>query len=94
MKENDKNIKNRINDTLEDGTVVSLQGVGMKFNLSKEKVDSLKEYFIKFMKNLSPAETKAGSDFVSIVTISGLVTRAARPFNLKNILSHHFPLLR
>lgn len=51
MKENGKNIKNRINDTLEDGTVVSLQGVGMKFNLSKEKVDSLKEYFIKFMKN-------------------------------------------
>lgn len=24
--------------------------VGMKFNLSKEKVDNLKEYFIKFVK--------------------------------------------
>ncbi len=29
---------------------ISLSNVGMKFNLSKEKVDSVKEYFIKFMK--------------------------------------------
>lgn len=30
--------------------VLKLSKVGMKFNLSSEKVDSLKEYFIKFMK--------------------------------------------
>lgn len=30
--------------------VLKLEKVGMKFNLSSEKVDSLKEYFIKFMK--------------------------------------------
>lgn len=30
--------------------VLKLTKVGMKFNLSSEKVDSLKEYFIKFMK--------------------------------------------
>ena len=32
-------------------TVIELKDVGIKFNLSKEKVDSLKEYFIKFIKN-------------------------------------------
>lgn len=31
-------------------TVIELEHVGMKFNLSQEKVDSLKEYFIKFVK--------------------------------------------
>ncbi len=31
-------------------TVLKLKNVGMKFNLSSEKVDSLKEYFIKFVK--------------------------------------------
>ena len=30
--------------------VLKLTKVGMKFNLSSEKVDSLKEYFINFMK--------------------------------------------
>ncbi|MBQ5591020.1 MAG: ABC transporter ATP-binding protein [Clostridia bacterium] len=30
--------------------VLKLSKIGMKFNLSSEKVDSLKEYFIKFMK--------------------------------------------
>lgn len=30
--------------------VLKLNKIGMKFNLSSEKVDSLKEYFIKFMK--------------------------------------------
>lgn len=30
--------------------VIKLDHVGMRFNLSKEKVDSVKEYFIKFMK--------------------------------------------
>lgn len=30
--------------------VLKLDNVGMKFNLSSEKVDSLKEYFIKFLK--------------------------------------------
>lgn len=30
--------------------ILTVKDVGMKFNLSKEKVDSLKEYFIKFMK--------------------------------------------
>ena len=31
-------------------TVIELKDVGIKFNLSKEKVDSLKEYFIKLVK--------------------------------------------
>ncbi len=31
-------------------TALKLENVGMKFNLSSEKVDSLKEYFIKFVK--------------------------------------------
>lgn len=31
-------------------TVISVQNVSMKFNMSKEKIDSLKEYFIKMMK--------------------------------------------
>lgn len=30
--------------------VISLEHVGMRFNLSKEKVDSMKEYFIKLVK--------------------------------------------
>lgn len=32
------------------GTALKVEHVGMKFNLSKEKVDNLKEYFIKFVK--------------------------------------------
>ncbi len=31
-------------------TALKLENVGMKFNLSSEKLDSLKEYFIKFIK--------------------------------------------
>lgn len=31
-------------------TIISVQNVTMKFNMSKEKIDSLKEYFIKMMK--------------------------------------------
>lgn len=31
--------------------VIKLDNVGMRFNLSKEKVDSVKEYFIKFVKH-------------------------------------------
>lgn len=31
-------------------TVIKVQNVGMEFNLSQEKVDNLKEYFIKFIK--------------------------------------------
>ena len=30
--------------------VVKVDHVGMKFNLSQEKIDSIKEYFIKFVK--------------------------------------------
>lgn len=32
------------------GPALKVEHVGMKFNLSKEKVDNLKEYFIKFVK--------------------------------------------
>lgn len=32
------------------GTVITVDNVTMKFNMSKEKIDSLKEYFIKIMK--------------------------------------------
>ena len=35
----------------ETSMILTVKDVGMKFNLSKEKVDSLKEYFIKFMKH-------------------------------------------
>lgn len=31
-------------------TVISVRNVSMKFNMNKEKIDSLKEYFIKMMK--------------------------------------------
>lgn len=34
-----------------DENLIELKNVGMCFNLSKEKVDSLKEYFIKFMRH-------------------------------------------
>ncbi len=44
-----KNVKEDLNGSDTDA-VVSLEGVGMRFNLSKEKVDSLKEYFIKSVK--------------------------------------------
>ena len=30
--------------------VITLENITMKFNMPKEKVDSLKEYFIKFVK--------------------------------------------
>ncbi len=36
-------------ETLEN-TVIKVENVKMKFNLSKEKTDNLKEYFIKFIK--------------------------------------------
>lgn len=31
-------------------TIITVDNVGMEFNLSQEKIDSLKEYFIKFLK--------------------------------------------
>lgn len=34
---------------MDKDTMISLKGVGMRFNLNKEKVDNLKEYFIKFV---------------------------------------------
>lgn len=34
---------------MDKDTMISLNGVGMRFNLNKEKVDNLKEYFIKFV---------------------------------------------
>lgn len=35
---------------MEEKYAVEVKNVSMKFNMSKEKVDSIKEYFIKFMK--------------------------------------------
>ncbi len=37
-------------ETQEQEVALRVEQVGMKFNLSKEKVDNLKEYFIKFIK--------------------------------------------
>ena len=34
---------------MDNDIMISLSDVGMKFNLNKEKVDNLKEYFIKFV---------------------------------------------
>jgi len=34
-----------------DQTVIKVENIGMKFNLSKEKVDNLKEYVIKLLKH-------------------------------------------
>ena len=31
--------------------IISVKNVGMRFNLASEKVDNLKEYFIKLTKN-------------------------------------------
>ncbi|PKL72037.1 MAG: teichoic acid ABC transporter ATP-binding protein, partial [Methanobacteriales archaeon HGW-Methanobacteriales-2] len=33
-----------------ENTVIKVENVKMKFNLSKEKTDNLKEYVIKFIK--------------------------------------------
>lgn len=45
--------KNVLNDKLniDDDIALSLSDIGMRFNLSTEKVDSVKEYFIKLMKH-------------------------------------------
>ena len=32
------------------GNIIKVDNVSMKFNLSQEKVDSIKEYVIKFLK--------------------------------------------
>ncbi len=44
--------KNALNEkmNIDNDIALSLSDIGMRFNLSKEKVDSVKEYFIKFMK--------------------------------------------
>ena len=44
------NINEQIHNDDNLGKALLVDNVGMRFNLSKEKVDSLKEYFIKFMK--------------------------------------------
>ena len=47
-------VKNNISDdklNINKDVALSLSDIGMRFNLSKEKVDSAKEYFIKFMKH-------------------------------------------
>ncbi|MBQ9200056.1 MAG: ABC transporter ATP-binding protein [Lachnospiraceae bacterium] len=46
----DKKITLNEKKNIDDDIVLSLSDIGMRFNLSKEKVDSVKEYFIKFMK--------------------------------------------
>ena len=40
----------KMNNVTED-TALMLSDIGMRFNLSKEKVDSVKEYFIKLVKH-------------------------------------------
>lgn len=48
---NDKN-KNEVSKEAEKKvSVIKVENVGMKFNLSAEKVDNLKEYIIKLLKN-------------------------------------------
>ena len=37
--------------TTDENTAVMVNDVSVRFNLSKEKVDSLKEFFIKFLKH-------------------------------------------
>ena len=37
-------------DTLENDYIIQVQDVSMRFNLAKQKVDNLKEYFVKFLK--------------------------------------------
>jgi len=36
--------------SVNDNIVIRVENVGMRFNLSKERIDNLKEYFIKFLK--------------------------------------------
>ena len=38
-------------ENMEAETIVKVDNVSMRFNLSKEKIDSMKEYFVKFMKH-------------------------------------------
>ena len=36
---------------MEKKTVISVQNVSMRFNMPKERLDSFKEYFVKFFKH-------------------------------------------
>ena len=45
----EENTKATATEAANDDIVISVDHVTMSFNLSKEKVDNLKEYFIKFL---------------------------------------------
>ena len=61
--------------------MLELKNITMKFNMSKEKIDSLKEYFVKLIKRqLMYTEFTALSD-VSLTVKKGEVIKK---INLKN----------
>lgn len=45
-----KSFYNRNNSSPSDGVIASIEHVGMDFNIANEKIQSLKEYFIKMVK--------------------------------------------
>lgn len=45
-----KSIHNRNNSNPSDGVMINIEHVGMDFNIANEKIQSLKEYFIKMVK--------------------------------------------
>lgn len=45
-----KSLENLEKQPVNDNIVIKVDNVGMRFNLSKERIDNLKEYFIKFLK--------------------------------------------
>ena len=47
-------------------TMVKVDNVGIRFNLAKERVDSLKEYFLKFTKGTLKFEEFWALDGVSL----------------------------
>ena len=50
MKENNVITTDSVYDLESGKDIIKLENIGMKFNLSSEKNDSLKEFFISFLK--------------------------------------------
>ena len=68
---------------MEQPVVVDVQHVTMKFNLSTEKVDNLKEYFIRTLKRNIMYNEFTALDDVSFQVAKGRGIRPGRPKRLR-----------
>ena len=50
-------------------TMVKVDNVGIRFNLAKERVDSLKEYFLKFCKSDDKKGIYSNGEYIGEVLI-------------------------